>query len=302
VLARLSNTWFDLPDNGNVAGGGWNWNPTPPRVPQCPGDFTSPSRYLFSPNPGVAARRYGEMHGQALHRAALEFVRQCRTGGSEPTGSLSNAFFGAIDDDDQLARTIIGAMMGFLPTVDGNLRSVLYAWMDDGTLWRLQELLLSNAEPNLYKRAQVLRDPLMRAIQRRPVPDLVWRTALQTHHLGPVQVMADDKIVVGIISATNEDLAWGQVDVSPVFGGNRRAATHPTHACPAYRMAIGVLLGVVTALLEAGTLRPTPSPTGLTLTGGAIGIGPVNVAVGPGPDTGPSAVAPHLRRVTDSEV
>jgi hypothetical protein len=32
-------------------------------------------------------------------------------------------------------------------------------------------------------------------------------------------------------------------------------------------MAIGVLLGILSALLDAGTLRPTPSPTGLELTG-----------------------------------
>ena len=40
-----------------------------------------------------------------------------------------------------------------------------------------------------------------------------------------------------------------------------------THACPAYAMAMGVLLGIISALLEAGTLRPTPSPTGIILNG-----------------------------------
>ena len=267
VLARLSQTWFGLPDNDKVAGGGWSWNPIPPRAPQCPGDFTSPSRYLFSPNPGAAVKCYAEMHGQALHRAALDFVQQYRAGGSDPPGVLSGKFYNAIADDDQLARTIVGAMMGFLPTVDGNLRSVLYDWMDDGTLWRLQEMLLSNTEPMPYERAKVLRDPLMRTMQRRPVPDLVWRTALKDHDLESIRVQTDDKIVVGIVSATEERLANGDIGVFPVFGGNRVSGTHPTHACPAYKMAMGILLGVLSALLEAGMLRPTPSPTGLTLIG-----------------------------------
>ena len=37
------------------------------------------------------------------------------------------------------------------------------------------------------------------------------------------------------------------------------------HACPGYEMAIGVMLGMMTTLLLAGTLRPTASPTIVTL-------------------------------------
>jgi Dyp-type peroxidase family len=275
ILARLSDAWFDLPDTANVRPGGWNWNPVGKRIPpkpQCPGDFTSPSRFLFSPNPGSAVADYGKQHGQSLRHAVAEFVKEKRKPPQSLKSPLSRAMFAAIADNDQLARTIVGAMMGFLPTVDGNLRSTLYQWVDDKTLWRLQDALLCDPDQKTapYTAAcKVLREPLMRTMQLRPVPDMVWRTAVKEDDLGNlIKIRVGDKVVVGIGSATQEDLANNAPpDVFPVFGGDRNATDPPTHACPAYAMAMGVLLGIISGLLEAGTLYPTPSPTGLTLRG-----------------------------------
>jgi hypothetical protein len=52
-----------------------------------------------------------------------------------------------------------------------------------------------------------------------------------------------------------------------MFGGDRRDAVEPAplHACPGYAMAMGVMLGVSAAVLEAGTLRTTGAPTVLGL-------------------------------------
>ncbi|MEI6720016.1 MAG: Dyp-type peroxidase [Betaproteobacteria bacterium] len=271
VLLRLAGVWFNLPDDLRlVQAGGWDWTPTPPRRPRCPGDFTSPSRYLFSPNPGSAVKKYGTQHGQALQDAVTNFVQQKRND-LDSLSALSRELFDAIPNDDrQLARTIVGAMMGFLPTVDGTLRSTLYEWVDENTLWRLQEAFLSHPDrqANPYAAAgAVLRAPLMRTMQRRPVPDMVWRTAVEEHDLGNlIKIRVDDKIVVGIGSATQEDLSkHAAPDVFPIFGGERGSTGAPTHACPAYSMAMGVLLGALSALLDSGTLYPTPSPTGLML-------------------------------------
>jgi hypothetical protein len=38
--------------------------------------------------------------------------------------------------------------------------------------------------------------------------------------------------------------------VFPVFGGDRKPTPHPTHACPGYEAAIGVMLGFVNGWLE----------------------------------------------------
>lgn len=267
VFAMLSKHWFNLPDGMNVANGGWDWELN--RQPRCPGDFTSPSRYLFSPNPGPAVERYGQRHGSTLRAAVNAFVAAKRPDQQLLSGKLSNAMFAAIADDDLLARTIVGVMMGFLPTADGCLRSILYEWMQDKSLWRVQEALVAQivTEPNAYQRAAtVLRVPMMRTMQHRPVPDMVWRTAVAPHALGGVDAVPGDKIVVGIVSATQEDLASNPLpNVFAVFGGDRRSANAPTHACPAYSMAMGVLLGMLSALLEAGTLSPTPAPLTLIL-------------------------------------
>ena len=185
VLTGLSKDWFDLPDGKNVEQGGWSWIPISGRKPQCPGDFTTPSRYLFSPNPGSAVKDYGQAHGNSLRRAVAKFVTDYRGQEHALRGPLSKAMFAAIPDDDQLARTITGVMMGFLPTVDGSLRSTLFEWMDDKTLWRVQEALVSDLDKDRYAAAnRVLRTPLMRTMQHRPVPDLVWRTAVRKHYLG----------------------------------------------------------------------------------------------------------------------
>jgi len=45
-----------------------------------------------------------------------------------------------------------------------------------------------------------------------------------------------------------------------IFGGKRSGIDHPTHACPAYKMAIGVMLGMLAGLLGSTRLRPTMSP------------------------------------------
>jgi hypothetical protein len=98
------------------------------------------------------------------------------------------------------------------------------------------------------------------------VPDMVWRTATGAHQLGAVQVQAGETVVIGIVSATQEALGAGRTDVYPVFGGER-AGSHPTHACPGYEIGMGVLLGMISGVLEAGTLRPMPSPLTVLLIG-----------------------------------
>ena len=82
-------------------------------------------------------------------------------------------------------------MMGFLPTVDGNIRGVLYEWVFDRSLWDLQlDYLAEKTPPRLEKAWDVLWMPLVRTLLLRPVPELVWRTAVDAHSLGPVEVRA----------------------------------------------------------------------------------------------------------------
>ena len=50
-----------------------------------------------------------------------------------------------------------------------------------------------------------------------------------------------------------------------IFGGNRSKNDHPTHACPGYKMAIGVMLGMLAGLLGSTRLRPMMSPMQLAV-------------------------------------
>ena len=90
---------------------------------------------------------------------------------------------------------------------------------------------------------------------------MVWRTAASEASIdGQVPTDPARRVVVGLASA----IADGG-DLMLMFGGDRSANPPPPHACPGYAMATGVLLGVLSALLEAGTLRPTGSAIQLTL-------------------------------------
>jgi hypothetical protein len=93
----------------------------------------------------------------------------------------------------------------------------------------------------------------------------VWRIAREPHDLGAVKINAGDTIVVSIVSATQECLINDELDLYPIFGGNRDEDNHPTHACPGYKMALGVMLGTLAGLMYFARLRPTMSPMELRL-------------------------------------
>jgi hypothetical protein len=252
VLAAVCKYWFDVPDGEFVQPGGWRLsNLFPPA--RCPGDYTPPSAYIFHPDPDFLLTQIGQRTGQMLRDAVGKLVAARRPPGNPPVGALTRAFFeifpNSPDDDDLLARVIIGAMMGMLPTVNGNLVATVKSWQKSATFMALQAKLKSSSQTDEFARArEVIEQPMEQAMQFAPTPDSVWRTAIREHTLGtknPVQVHPGDKIYIGIAKATQEDLRAGVTDVCPIFGGNRSATPHPTHACPGFEMAMGVLLGVV---------------------------------------------------------
>jgi hypothetical protein len=268
VLAGLSTEWFGVPDGEHVVGGGWHWRPD--HHPTCPGHFHSPSRYMFQPNPGPEATRIGEQHGQAANIAIHRLLNAQGDNSKGGLGLIGNALFDAFSKDKSLlTSTLIGVMMGFLPTVDGNIRGALYEWVNNRSLWDHQLAYMGDeAEDSLEKASRILMQPLSETLLLRPVPELAWRTALVKHSLGPVEVHPGDRIVVSIVSATQECLMNDEVDgdgLYLIFGGNRNKKDHPTHACPGYEMAIGVMLGMLAGLLGSTRLRPTMSPLQLAV-------------------------------------
>jgi cytochrome P450 len=265
TLAQFCQEWFGLPDQAFVVAGGWNWDPVGDPTPRCPGDFMAPSRYCFYPDPIPAIAKYGRDQGKRLTAAAERYFAQLRKM-KQPQGGLAAEMlkFKALrNDNNLLARTLIGIMVGMLPPTDGNLRAILYEWLEEKTFWRHQQSLAAASgykEPNLVAAIESLEGPLKRAMQKRPAPDLLWRTAKKADTLGTVNVEPGDKIILAIVSATLEKYNDENNDVYAVFGGNRRGVEPPTHACPAYNMAMGAMLGILAALLSSGQIEALRAP------------------------------------------
>lgn len=272
VLGLLCSRWFDIPDalgaGGNsrwIERGGWGWAEPggDGRLPRCPGDFLAPSRDAFYPRPTDTIRDYGERHGKALRKAALEIVKAYRAAPDKVQGLISRQLYAAIpDDDDLLARNLIGAMTGMLAPMEGNLRAILFDWLTDLTLWQHQAALhrlSQNRQPATFEQASAaLRGAIERAMCKRPAPDLLYRTATEDTQLGGERIEKGDLLILGLVSATAET---GSIDT--IFGGEREAARQPdgspVHACPAYKMAMGAMLGIIAALLDVGRIQAQPA-------------------------------------------
>jgi Dyp-type peroxidase family len=151
------------------------------------------------------------------------------------------------------------------------------------------------ADSDFTKARTVLYRPIAQAMCKRPAPDLLYRTAKgeATIRLDPaakgepsdVTTQEGDLLVVSLVSAAQRSLLklqsgdTGEGDVSIVFGGKRTAAAqgyktdgngdvipdphadddHPVHACPAQDMAMGAIMGIMAALLDAGTIQALPA-------------------------------------------
>lgn len=96
---------------------------------------------------------------------------------------------------------------------------------------------------------------IVRTLQNDPFPYVLHRTAVRDTTLGSEQVKAGERVVLGIASATREQPGGSEV----LFGGDYDEQDPPTHACPGRKMAFGTILGIASALLRAGELRPEGS-------------------------------------------
>lgn len=273
LLGKFCEEWFGLSEqDGYFSRGGYRWDWKPGKPPYYPGHFLSPSRYIFQPHPNEEVEAVGSAHGRAVRSAMIDFLTKFGMTITAPvTRAVLDSPRGA-GDIPFVARTIAGAMMGFIPTVDGNLRRMLNEWLREGTLWSLRARYAGTVAKDYMDALNRLRDDFIPAMQLRAVPELIWRTAVIPHTLGTgahqVAVKAGDIIVAGAVSATQQNLVEGRQDVYHAFGGNRRVQGHPTHSCPGADPALAVMLGFFSALVETPLpLRAGPGPLTLGLDG-----------------------------------
>jgi Dyp-type peroxidase family len=271
VLAKLCQLWFGQPDGRHIwgtefhaeayAGGG--------AAPRCPRDLFKVSRHVFGPCPTDAVKAEGRAAGRRFLAAVEAWL-------AEPGAQLpplaakiiaaAKAVPGATPDLP--ARTLAGIMLGFPPTTHANLITVLAAWVQTRKLWELQPQwneVRPDAQTGMRPYAEAvarLRPTMVATLNQRPTPFQIWRKARVAHKLGQVDVEPGRVVVVGLGSATQQDPLRHHV----AFGGDRADPKGPPpHACSGYGMGMGVMLGVVAAVLDAGVMRFTGAPTVVAL-------------------------------------
>ncbi len=272
LLGKFCEEWFGLSTvNNHFRSSGYRWDWQKGEPPTYPGHFLAPSRYFFQPRPGEAVEKIGKAHGVALRTAMLALLRDQ---GAQINAPVARAILDSAPghDLDFAARTLVGAVIGFVPTVNGNILRVLNEWLREGTLWRLRARLGGTEAADLQDAFNRLGADFIAAMQLRTAPETVWRTAIAEHPLGAgdhqVAVKSGDVVVAAVNSATQQNLQNGRADLHHAFGGDRRAASHPTHACPGKDPAIAMMLGFFSALVESElALRAGPGPLTLAVDG-----------------------------------
>jgi deferrochelatase/peroxidase EfeB len=261
VLATLCDEWFfdGKPCEHFIRGGAdWKWQPGDPGI--YPGHFIALSRYMFQPWPKTFVEQRAAEYGSALLGSMKAFVSDKRArkiaapAGSPPAMSkITEAVFNSPAGStapDYAALTLAGIIMGFAPPITGALLNLLREWSRDGRFW---ELRAQDHDASSFQGVMAWLLPAMRqANQMRPMPQVIWRVAKTNHRIGHVDVKKDDIIVLGLVSGTQQSLEDGQPDEMLMFGGNRKAANPPTHACPGREAGMGAMAGALAAMLSFG--------------------------------------------------
>ncbi|MFG5409746.1 hypothetical protein ABXN37_18680 [Piscinibacter sakaiensis] len=210
LLAHFCEQWFGLSEEGgHFARGGYSWRWQPGEPARYPGHFIAPSRWFFQPHPGAEVGRIGAAHGQALRQAMDGFLAQFGSTLSQPSVTAVLGSSAAERDPGYASRTLLGLIMGFVPTVDAVLRRVLAQWWTDGTLWALRDARERLSPADLERHVD---EAFRQAMQLRTVPELIWRTARDHGRLGGadgVDLVPGDVVVIGLASATQQALAAG---------------------------------------------------------------------------------------------
>src|SRR5262249_39989727 len=163
VLAKVCSHYFDIPDGVHVKAGGFSVsNLLPPGV--CPADYTYPSAYIFHPDPDSFLTFLGKRTGQILRESVGKYVADKSASGKLPAAPITRALFEELrdpKDNDLLARTIVGVMMGALPTINGNLVASIKAWQRTATMMALQAQFKASAQGDDFAKAhEVVELPL----------------------------------------------------------------------------------------------------------------------------------------------
>ncbi len=267
VLAELCRHWVGLPDLASpgheqyLKAGGHKPGKSD-GVPRCPGNIASSSRYIFRPYPRDELRAEAVHQGRPVLKAIEDWLAS-----NSARGPLTQAIQKGMPANaakDELARVVSGVLLGFPPTVHGNFLRTAETWVESKEFWQLQQTLLlaAGGQGITHHHAEVaLRGPLLKAMRARPVPEVLWRSPVDSK--GNISHEDKDRVLLGMASALTDPAAPDEL----IFGRDDRDGKESTvHGCPGMQMGLGVLLAMWAGLMQAGTLHATGSPVLLILT------------------------------------
>lgn len=286
----------DAPRAEFMAPGDWDWAAAENRKPLCPGDCLTPSRQAFYPQFNEVSEALAQNHGRAIRRAGQLFAEKYfdREGLKAVPGVISKQIFNLPGMTKEMAaQNVIGIMLGATPPTLGNLQGIFFDWLNERTLWRHQAALRREARDGRASFAAAkaaLLQPLSVAICKRPSPELLYRTCKgkpdtivdvlerEVPLSGGLKLRDDlpiegtTRIILPLASATQRAISESATEpgklaegVTVIFGGKRGKATSradrsfPVHACPGRKLAMGAMLGIVAALLDAGRIQAQPA-------------------------------------------
>lgn len=243
VLARLCSRWFGIPFDpedtevirGFAALAGFVFNPVP-------SDYVTNEAIAIGPRLTIDA-------GQTLDRLKA---------GTDPVDPLLYSLYTPTMADSVFIRTLAGVAQGFVGPTRGTFLSMMVVLLSTEEFWRAQTALHgrigAGVLPEYQDAKDMVRPSLVNAMHLRPVPEIVYRKAVRDLTLGNTEVRSGDLVILSLRH-------WGRTGQDALFGGTYGATSH---ACPGQPMAMGVLLGIVSALLQHHS-GPGGSPLALEL-------------------------------------
>ncbi|MDV3457924.1 Dyp-type peroxidase [Sphingomonas sp. HF-S4] len=260
LLGMLAKSWFDVPDGTQVELGPQDWRMPPARKPRFPGDFWNPSRYAFNPFPTPETERLAVIQGKASVAAVAEHIGT--VGRGSLTGSVSSRIAAdktAYPTDADLARVLVGSMIGAVPTVAGNALRIVSDMLKDGSFDPVQRQWRTTSDQGHASALALLRPATDKIFLKTPIPELLWRTAAADGvMLGEIPLRKGDRIVFSLEAASRERNANGAVDRDIPFGRASEGRS-TAHGCPAHAMADGIILGLVAGMAESGNFTSQPA-------------------------------------------
>jgi deferrochelatase/peroxidase EfeB len=255
VMIELCREWFGVPRDRPPG------RARPPR--RMIENYLYTGRYIFaSPRPSTFLKSAAAIKGRRNLIYVRCFVRAARSQKGRRRGTISRKLFKKISDDEQLAKTICGLCNGLVAPTLGSFLSVMHVLIATERLWRLQQRLAlqQSSGEREYRDVESLLEPaVMMSMRGSPVPNMVYRTATAAIPTPKGDADPGAPVVLSIESATADSrIAGSKTDV--LFGGDYNDSSSGAHACPGRDMGIGVIVGMLTAVLEAGELSPTFTP------------------------------------------